>query len=73
MVSTPDAQGAKVRLFRVGRDGVRTLVATKYLNRDGLAKFRVRDHNGHAFTRYVATVAATGATQATETPARRIR
>jgi hypothetical protein len=73
VISTPQAKGAKVHLYRVHRHGVRTLVATKYLNRHGVARFRVRDHNGHAFTRYVATIGATDTTQATETRTRRSR
>jgi hypothetical protein len=73
VISTPEAKGAKVHLYRVHRNGVRTFVATRYLNRHGVARFRVRDHNGHAFTRYVATIGATDGTQATETPIRRKR
>ena len=73
VISTPQAKGAKVHLYRVHHNGSRTLVATRYLKRDGVARFRVRDHNGHAITRYVATIDATTTTQATETPTRRRR
>jgi hypothetical protein len=73
VIATPQAKGAKVRLYRVHRNGARTLIATKHINRRGFAKLRVRDHNGHALTRYVATVGATDVTQAAETPIRRKR
>lgn len=73
VISTPQAKGAEVHLYRVGHHGVRTLVATRHLNWHGVARFRVRDRNGRAFTRYVATIGATAATQATETRTRRTR
>lgn len=56
------AQGATVRLFTLA-DGVRTRVATSTLNELGNRQFKVADANGNRYTKYVARVSATEATQ----------
>ena len=73
VVAPTKAHDAGVRLFRVARNGSRTLLQTRQLNQTGDKKFRVKDRNRRGFTTYVAKVGATSRTLGDETNRRRVR
>ena len=72
-VNAPSAaHGATVKLFTLAR-GVRTLVGTSTLSAIGNHQFKVADANGNGYTKYVAKVSATDATQGCSTDSLRVR
>lgn len=67
------AAGAKVKLYKIRKDGTRKWIATKTANANGNAKFVVNDTNGRKYTKYQAKVVRTADTFADWTPKKRIR
>ena len=72
-VNAPSAaEGAIVKLFTLAGD-VRTRIATSTLNELGNHRFRVADTDGNGYTKYVAKVSGTDATQGCSTNSLRVR
>lgn len=73
-VNAPSAAaGAKVKLFKIKKDGTRVLLAVKTANAKGNAKFVVNDTKPGKVTTYKAKVGATAKTFADWTPKRSIK
>jgi hypothetical protein len=73
-VNAPSAAaGARVKLFKIKKDGTRVLLAVKTANAHGNAKFVVNDNKPGKVTTYKAKVGATAKTFADWTPKRSIK